>query len=660
MTSLRGAIGVLGVGLIAFVTAPPRPVRAFPQQPVFRAGVDHVAVDVIATDDDNKPVTGLKQQDFQITDGGHPQTIADFEYVSIPAVRRPIEAAAVAAAPPVDVAANAPPSPTSRIWVMVVDDLHILPQFISQVRQAMTEFLQRLSPQDEVAITFVSRSDLSQNFTTDLGRLVKAVNNVRAAFGFGYGADALANRGIGQADAAAQLVLQADQSAVFNLKNAAITLANSGHARRAIVYVSAQSVLDPAAPVGSPEFKFARAYQLLLLDAFDAARRADVPVYTLDPRGLVQPETATKGMCCASSAQRATIQGRITIQQDWLSSIATNTGGRAFINQNNLTGAIDEIVSDNSSYYLLGYYPDPFVRDGKFHDLKVTVTRPGVHLRARTGYLAPAAHAEAATTTATLASVMSAGFNVSGIPVRAFVAPIAPTPTGAMHVVVTTEVTLPPTVSGESSSDTLHWQVMALDPDGKVKGSASNAAPISLSPGGSELVVDDVLELPAHPLTIRVGVTSEALGKSGSVQLSLDVPNASNGKLQIASVVLGVVDGRGRSAGESDSLKTLVPFQPTVARRFATTDTIQVFAPLFWSAKEAGAHAIVSIRRGHDVIASHDDELQGASLNGDHRTASVRSDFPLAGLAEGPYTLAVDVQLPNKQHVTRAVPFEIK
>ena len=85
MTNLRGAIGVLGVGVAAFVTVPPRPLSAFPQQPVFRAGVDHVAVDVIATDGDNKPVTDLKQQDFQITEGGRPQTIADFRYVSIPA-----------------------------------------------------------------------------------------------------------------------------------------------------------------------------------------------------------------------------------------------------------------------------------------------------------------------------------------------------------------------------------------------------------------------------------------------------------------------------------------------------------------------------------------------------------------------------------------------
>jgi hypothetical protein len=59
-------------------------------------------------------------------------------------------------------------------------------------------------------------------------------------------------------------------------------------------------------------------------------------------------------------------------------------------------------------------------------------------------------------------------------------------------------------------------------------------------------------------------------------------------------------------------------------------------------------------------VVSHDDEIQGPSTNGDHRTATVRADLPLSGLTPGSYTLTVDVQLPNKQSVTHAVPFEIK
>ena len=663
MTNLRRVLGTLGLGSAVIATTLPPLVRAaVPQQSVFRAAVDHVAVDVVATDGDNKAITDLRQSDFQITENGRPQAIADFEYVSIPVVHRTLDRVA-AAAPPVDVAENSPPSATSRVWVMVVDDQHILPQFMQQVKQVMTEFVQSLPPTDEVAITFVGRSDLSQNFTTDVSRLVKAIANVNSAFGRGYGADAMtaaspgATLGIAGAAAAPMAVFQAAQAAVFSLKNTAMTLATSGHARRAIVYVSGQSVLDLSASMDSPEYSRALQYQEILKDAFEVARHADVPVYTLDPRGMAVPETATRGSCCDSPDEEREIQRRIRIQQDWLSSIAVDTNGRAFVNQSSLTGAVDEIVSDNSHYYVLGYYPDPFVRDGKFHDLKVTVSRPGVHLRARTGYIAPAAGPAAPTPEDTMATVMSTGFNITGLSVRSFVAPVVATPKG-MKVAVTTEVTYPPSSPDQPATDTLHWQVIALDSDGKVKQSVGNSSSFKMSPTGAHVVVNDVVELSPQSATIRVGVTSETLGKSGSVQVPATVPDPT-GNLVVSSVVLGIIDGGGKMLPEPAIFKAVVPFQPTTTRTFQPTDTMQVFAPVFWSGKDPSAHASLSIRRGAVAVMRNEKDLQGTLIKGDHRTADVRSDVPLAALAPGSYTLNLDVTLPNKQHAARAVPFEV-
>ena len=658
MTNMRRAVVALGAGLATMMTSLPPVARAEPQQAIFRAAVDHVSVDVIATADGNKPVTDLKQSDFQITEGGRPQAIADFEYVSIPVVHRTLDRVAAAAAPPVDVAENTQPKATSRIWVMVVDDQHILPQFSTQVKQVMTEFLQTLPATDDVAITFVGRSDLSQNFTTDPARLAKAVDNVRASLGFGYGADAVAEAVRGSGRTGFNLLLRTAESAIFNIKNAATTLANSGHARRAIVYVSAQSVLDLGADMASPEHAAAVNYQMDLQQAFDEARRSDVEVYTIDPRGLATPETSTKGHCCATPEIRAEVQRRIVIQQDWLSSIAINTGGRAFINQSNLTGAVDEIVAENSSYYLLGYYPDPFVRDGKFHDLKVTVSRPGVHVRSRTGYVAAAASLGSTTTADTLATVMSTGFNIAGLSIHAFAAPTAATANG-MKVVVTTEVTYPPGGIEQPATDTLHWQVMALDPDGKVKQTVGNSSQIHMSSAGAHVVVNDVIELAPQPVTIRVGVTSDAIGKSGSVQLPATVPDPTGGPV-VSAVVLGFIDARGKATPEQESLKPLMPFQPTTQRTFQSSDTIEVFAPVFWSAKDPVAHATVAIRSGTNAVLTRDLDLQGQPIKGDHRTASVRTDLPLKDVPAGSYTLVVDVQLPNNQHVTRGIPLEVR
>ena len=51
--------------------------------------------------------------------------------------------------------------------------------------------------------------------------------------------------------------------------------------------------------------------------------------------------------------------------------------------RNDFATAFDRIVQDNSSYYVLAYYPPNPKRDGKFHKIEVRVTRPGLTVRAR-------------------------------------------------------------------------------------------------------------------------------------------------------------------------------------------------------------------------------------------------------------------------------------
>ena len=156
------------------------------QAPVFQAGADYVPVDVVVTGADDRPITDLTAADFEVSENGRPQRIADFRFVNVPLAHRQLSATD----PPVpgpDVVSNAPASPNSRLFVMIVDDLHLVEGAIAPVKQVMTEFINNLSKDDEAAVLFVGRSDLSQNVTRDPARLLQAVNNVRAAFGFGIG-----------------------------------------------------------------------------------------------------------------------------------------------------------------------------------------------------------------------------------------------------------------------------------------------------------------------------------------------------------------------------------------------------------------------------------------------------------------------------------------
>ncbi|HUL73619.1 MAG TPA: VWA domain-containing protein, partial [Vicinamibacterales bacterium] len=369
MRWFQPAAGVVAATLVAAVVA-----GQASQQPVFRAGVDYVRVDVVVTDKDDKPITDLRKEDFTVEEHGRPQTIEDFQFVSVPVAARSARSNEPPR-PPADVASNAPPSIQSRLFVLVIDDLHILEQDLIHTKDIMTEFIKALAPDDEVAVVFAGHSNLSQNFTTDRGLLLKTVERVRESLGFGM--DALGcSVGSDLVSCDPKMTCAQARSATWVLKNIVQSLAGSSHTRRALVYVSAGSII-PLRPDVLCDFDD-------MLEVFDLARRSDVPIYTLDPRGQVLPEEAIRGgIGSINLSKRSLIVQNLERQRDRLAEVAINTGGRAFTAQSNLMRAVDEIVGDNGSYYLLGYYPTPFAADGKFHDFSVKVNRPDVRIRGR-------------------------------------------------------------------------------------------------------------------------------------------------------------------------------------------------------------------------------------------------------------------------------------
>src|SRR5262249_52410845 len=139
-----------------------------------------------------RPVTDLTKDDFEITDSGKVQTIDDCKFMSVPVETRSLDVEAAASAPP-DVATNTPKAPTTRRIAIVVDDMHLLESFLFPIQKMLTDLVEALSPNDEVAIVFVSQSNLSQDFTSDPGLLRAAIGHVRASLGFGQDSMALLN-----------------------------------------------------------------------------------------------------------------------------------------------------------------------------------------------------------------------------------------------------------------------------------------------------------------------------------------------------------------------------------------------------------------------------------------------------------------------------------
>ena len=78
----------------------------------------------------------------------------------------------------------------------------------------------------------------------------------------------------------------------------------------------------------------------------------------------------------------------LTSTMDTLRTLAENTDGRAIVNRNDIADGMKQITQDTSAYYLIGYNSTQAPTDGKFHEIKVRVKRPGVQVRARKGYWA--------------------------------------------------------------------------------------------------------------------------------------------------------------------------------------------------------------------------------------------------------------------------------
>lgn len=118
------------------------------------------------------------------------------------------------------------------------------------------------------------------------------------------------------------------------------------------------------------------------------ANRANVSFYPIDARGLVvfDGDIASSQRNPSLAADAAALSAR----QDALRMLADETDGAVVLNTAP-ERALPRLLTDIGSYYLLGYVSTNQKLDGRYRRLSVRVTRPGVEVRARPGYLAPTA-----------------------------------------------------------------------------------------------------------------------------------------------------------------------------------------------------------------------------------------------------------------------------
>ena len=136
--------------------------------------------------------------------------------------------------------------------------------------------------------------------------------------------------------------------------------------------------------------------QAQLEASINAAAKANVAIYPIDARGLMADPPGGGASKAASrgtgiftgsvyNSQRATIND----SQETLATLAADTGGKAFLDSNELSLGIVQAQQEYRSYYVLGYYSTNLAMDGKYRKITVKLNNnQSAKLEFRQGYYA--------------------------------------------------------------------------------------------------------------------------------------------------------------------------------------------------------------------------------------------------------------------------------
>lgn len=403
--------------------------------PTIRVSTHLVLVDVVVTDKQGKPIAGLHPEDFELQENGKAQKISTF-------VRAGENLAAAEPLPP-GIYSNKPQyrSPGGPITVMLLDAVNTPFSDQAYARRQMLAFVQQqLKPGQRLAVfTLTGPLNVLQDFTSDPQVLVAALQRYNpqsqefasaarpatsAAAGnattgstvtaldasvppsnSGGDSSGLSRSGAAGQIAAAQAALAAfagaqagyaeDQRAVLSLNalNSLARILGGLPGRKNIIWVTGNlpfslvpenrtmtdAELEETLPsldtrrvgqhaAGTQAAVFRQSHAGDIRELENRLASAQVAIYPIDARGLTMSTS--------------------TDSQETMLDIAHETGGRAYVNQNEIKFGVERAFQDTAASYTLGYYPENKKYDGRYRTIKVKVKRDGADVQNRRGYFA--------------------------------------------------------------------------------------------------------------------------------------------------------------------------------------------------------------------------------------------------------------------------------
>ena len=399
----------------ALQATPQSPVVQNPP-PVYRTNVRDVVVDVVVTQKNGEPVPGIPAKDFIVLEDGKPQTIDYFE--EHPSEHNPQRGLKPFPNTPSGVYSNAQPAPESdAVNVLLLDSLNTETKDQAYVRLQLLHFLHTMQPGTRAAIFALgSRLRYIQGFTSDTSQLIAALEDKKKG-GFPQRDGAFRSRSDidDEKDEVHLMILGLNghrNAGVDALESAQAQTAASQYRNRMEITLQALQALArylAAVPGRKNLLWFAGSYPITIFpsgqepqslsaerpslrkvkNTADLITSSDIAIYPINAQGLMHSHVMESDEWKApsrngsdnfeeTSEMAATIQG--------MERLASDTGGKAFFNTDDLASAMRTAIADGSRYYTLTYSPENKKMDGAFRRIEVKLPGTNYKLSYRRGY----------------------------------------------------------------------------------------------------------------------------------------------------------------------------------------------------------------------------------------------------------------------------------
>jgi VWFA-related protein len=383
-------------------TPVPVPVPDNGESPAIRFSTNSnlVIVDVNVKDKAGKPIEGLKLGDFTVLEDGKPQKVSVFDYQKLTMETEPPPALKLEDELKLPEAAKTTITSSTpgriqfhdkRLLVFFFDFSSMgVPEQL-RAQDASLDYLKKhITKDDMVAVMlYTSVIQVLSDFTADRDVLTTVIRTL--PIGEASELAGLADTGDDNSeDTGAAFVADETEFNIFNTdqKLAAIEKAakmlSSFPEKKALVYFSAG-----VSKTGVDN-------QAQLEASINAAMKANLTIYAIDTRGLMADppgggasKAASRGAGIFNGSVYNSQRASINDSQETLFTLAEETGGKAFLDSNDIEAGITQAQEGMGSYYLLGYYSSNSALDGKYRRITVKLNNKlAAKLEHRPGYYA--------------------------------------------------------------------------------------------------------------------------------------------------------------------------------------------------------------------------------------------------------------------------------